>query len=389
MGIKSDQVRHVILRQIRSGEFAAGEQLPSEQALADTLGVSVQTVRRGLAQLVEDQVIVKQPRVGNFVRSRASSTAARQVVLALPTYLREADSPRPSAEALLGGIGKALHWCDYAVRTMYYRHDHFAEDVGDHLAEGGFDGLLLLGHRLIPEQQIRRLLRTGPPTVLLSRDPHLLSLGVSAFYLHTAFLLESLLAGFIERGYRNIRVVQFTSSPWVGDASLVLQRYAAWLGLNFDQLVVALPNSTGRVDYTPLDDLLEPNHRPEALIVPDECVASKVFRRAYQVDCRVPDQLALAALYDSTPAIHPVPLTACDAQRGNHEVGHMAATHLHEMIEGRAKAIQVAVCEGVAWRDTVGHKRNPPVEPNLQQLERRESSGDQAGAAVSTRSSGR
>ncbi|QWF20799.1 GntR family transcriptional regulator [Nocardioides sp. LMS-CY] len=66
------------LRELISQEFAAGTQLPNEKDLAARLGVSRNTVREALAQLVLDGIVERRWGVGTIVREPSS-----QVVLNL------------------------------------------------------------------------------------------------------------------------------------------------------------------------------------------------------------------------------------------------------------------------------------------------------------------
>lgn len=56
-----------------------GAQLPAEQELADTFGVSKPTLRRALAELAERGMIVKQNGVGSTV-ARSSKVISRELV---------------------------------------------------------------------------------------------------------------------------------------------------------------------------------------------------------------------------------------------------------------------------------------------------------------------
>lgn len=68
------QVEHLLAARIRSGEFRAGDQLPTEHELAATLRVSRATVRNALGALTRRGLIVRRHGIGNFV-SAASAVA--------------------------------------------------------------------------------------------------------------------------------------------------------------------------------------------------------------------------------------------------------------------------------------------------------------------------
>lgn len=61
------QLAELIRERIRSGELAAGDQLPAERELAEQVGISRMTVRQATTYLVRDGTLVVKPGVGTFV----------------------------------------------------------------------------------------------------------------------------------------------------------------------------------------------------------------------------------------------------------------------------------------------------------------------------------
>jgi GntR family transcriptional regulator len=60
-------VKRSLLVGIESGRYAAGKPLPSETALAETLGVSIGTLRHGVDELVAEHILVRRQGRGTFV----------------------------------------------------------------------------------------------------------------------------------------------------------------------------------------------------------------------------------------------------------------------------------------------------------------------------------
>ncbi len=67
------QVRDLLLARIRSGEWGAGESLPNEYTLSTEFDVSIGTVRRAVAELEENGVLVRKQGRGTFVAGRGAS----------------------------------------------------------------------------------------------------------------------------------------------------------------------------------------------------------------------------------------------------------------------------------------------------------------------------
>ena len=74
------QVERLLRGKLASGEWEPGEQIPTEMALVDRLGVSRTTLREALGTLTRDGLIVRHRRRGTFVSERRPKEAARPVI---------------------------------------------------------------------------------------------------------------------------------------------------------------------------------------------------------------------------------------------------------------------------------------------------------------------
>ncbi len=61
------QLKHLLADRVRQAEYEPGQQIPSEHALCQELGVSRPTVRQAIAELVSEGVLVIQKGRGTFV----------------------------------------------------------------------------------------------------------------------------------------------------------------------------------------------------------------------------------------------------------------------------------------------------------------------------------
>jgi DNA-binding GntR family transcriptional regulator len=66
----ASRLAHVMRRRIAEGEWAAGDRLPSEPALAKELGASRVSLRGALALLENDGLVVRRHGAGTFVNTR-------------------------------------------------------------------------------------------------------------------------------------------------------------------------------------------------------------------------------------------------------------------------------------------------------------------------------
>lgn len=71
-----EQVREDLLRRIRQGDLKSARMLPSEEELCRQYGVSSITVRRAVADLVAQFVVVRKRGIGTIITDRAPSRRA-------------------------------------------------------------------------------------------------------------------------------------------------------------------------------------------------------------------------------------------------------------------------------------------------------------------------
>ncbi|MBE7186807.1 MAG: GntR family transcriptional regulator, partial [Jatrophihabitans endophyticus] len=73
-----EQVRTELTARIRRGELPVGTRLPTVRALADELGLAVNTVARVYRELEAAGLVRTQGRAGTFVHTDDAATAAAQ-----------------------------------------------------------------------------------------------------------------------------------------------------------------------------------------------------------------------------------------------------------------------------------------------------------------------
>jgi GntR family transcriptional regulator len=81
--------------QIFAGEYSSGEQLPSEHQLMERFGVSRITVRRAIANLVNQGLVISQRGKGVFVKPQEKATRS----LSNPLIFFDEDMERQNVEA--------------------------------------------------------------------------------------------------------------------------------------------------------------------------------------------------------------------------------------------------------------------------------------------------
>lgn len=68
------QVVHHIAEEIRTGRLPVGARLPAERDLADQYGVAVNTIRRAVRDLRDQDLVITVPIKGTFVKAEQQPT---------------------------------------------------------------------------------------------------------------------------------------------------------------------------------------------------------------------------------------------------------------------------------------------------------------------------
>jgi multiple sugar transport system substrate-binding protein len=122
--VQLNQMVNKVRQQILTGEIPIGDYLPSELILAEQFGLSKNSVRRGLEELVGEGLIVKKSRIGNMV---VSTKSFDQVILRVgyyPTLIKDAQFPD-----LIKNF-EAEH-PNIKVQTIALPYDHYQQTVYD------------------------------------------------------------------------------------------------------------------------------------------------------------------------------------------------------------------------------------------------------------------
>ena len=83
-----EQLRSQVVDAVRTGELPAGAKLPTVRALADELGIAVNTVARAYKELEADGIVEGRGRNGTFVR--ATGDPSEQALQAAASAFAEA-----------------------------------------------------------------------------------------------------------------------------------------------------------------------------------------------------------------------------------------------------------------------------------------------------------
>ncbi|MEZ4640885.1 MAG: GntR family transcriptional regulator [Caldilineaceae bacterium] len=128
----AQQATDTLRRFILTEELEAGDQLPSERVLSESLSVSRNIVREALSVLVADGLIEKKAGRGIFVRPHDRALLSRQVQISVDAGGSDLTN---LSEACCGGNGAAALMAERATEAQIAVLEAINRDLADNLAK--------------------------------------------------------------------------------------------------------------------------------------------------------------------------------------------------------------------------------------------------------------
>ena len=357
--LKFSIARDHILAWIRKGHLPFDGRLPSERELARQLSIDQRTVRRGLKELVAAGLVIKRPRVGNFVRQSTPSEMVTQIAVILPDWMLHNAPLHPIPLLIHKGINRALNRDDYSVSTYWYGSDRLWEDAGRHIVARGVRGALIYPQNTRAAAAIQEIMNAGVEVACLEHNPPLDDIEVFSVDTGTNTtghrFYKVLLEGMVKRGHRDVATAIYVPSTETDQIRRDLKQLASEYGLgNPNQMLFEVQSDGYRWDREALGQILDRKPRPTAVVVADEFLAADLLRACYQRGINIPDDLSIAAAFSHTPHLHPVPLTSPDWAKLRAHASELAAQHLVKAIRGERPLLQRLVLRPeIQWTQSV------------------------------------
>jgi DNA-binding LacI/PurR family transcriptional regulator len=152
-----------IREEIASSYYREGGFLPSTRELAGRLGVSAETVRRGLKQLEREGVLEARPRSGFKVAEAAASHGSRPVAF-VTDYARDMSDAQPATWALSIAFQSATAGRDWSLLGAHGA-GRDARAVVDQILGGNAWGVIL---DTIRDELRAAVLKAGLPVVMVN-----------------------------------------------------------------------------------------------------------------------------------------------------------------------------------------------------------------------------
>ncbi|OGV64199.1 MAG: hypothetical protein A3K19_31525 [Lentisphaerae bacterium RIFOXYB12_FULL_65_16] len=330
------RVKQGLLDRVRSGKYAAGQQIPTTAELCRQFSVSSITVRRAVQELTAEGVLSGRAGKGLFVRGDAARNGDRLVGLVIPDL-----ASNPFFGAMLQGIEARLSPAGYRllIGISGNEPDRECEVVRDFLGRS-LDGLIItpVVHRRAPAtvELLREAVAARLPVVFLDRRlPNLAadyagSNNQEGGYQATAYLLE--------RGHRRVGFV------YALDANTVQDRLRGYRQALADAGVAFVPSLVrgGAGEELGYDgagkkhalELLRAAAVPTAILTCSDAIALGVYDACRQLGLRIPQDVSVIG-YDDLPYGPWCTPALTTVHQSQLQIGETAADLLLARIENR------------------------------------------------------
>lgn len=317
---------------IAAGTIAVGDELPSTQVMADSLGVNVNTVRDAYQRLEAEGFVTlargRKARVLGFNRERHAATSSSipsyTIGVVIPEFVQLYGPMLSSIEATASRRPSLVF-----VATAHENPATTLESI-DRLVSQGVDGIIIAAPLINPDTEFPK---DGPPVVYIDSPG---SPGVSiefdleqSQYLATRHLTEHghSSIGFITApmGLRNVAPKMQGHHRALGEAGI---EPAECVTVQADGFHIADGREAAH-------QILTMAERPTAITTSSDALAVGTYQAAADLGIRIPTELAVTANDNSELAtiVHPA-ITTVTAPFSR--AGQLATQAIHDALDGKA-----------------------------------------------------
>lgn len=350
-----DQVRQQVLDYIREQDLQPGDVIPTEAELAARYGVSVGTVRRALRQLVDQEILYRQPGRGTFLTEHSRQRAIRRGFLAcIVPYIRN-----PFAASVIAGAQYAAQRTNYGLLlyNSYGQPDTEEELLRQSLGSVAGIALMPVARPSLPSV-LKELLHRRFPVVFADRLPTLDTNYVNYVTSDNHGGAYSAVQHLIERGHHRIALALSANAAVnssvtqraegyrqaLRDHSLPVEEALVLEGLTtYHETVEPIPleSREREANIERFQEFLQ-REQPSALFAINDLIAIDAWRAAERVGLAIPQDLSIVG-FDDADFLSDLGLALTTVSQDAFGIGHEAVEVLAECVGGEVSVPQQAV----------------------------------------------
>ncbi|MFQ5604823.1 MAG: GntR family transcriptional regulator [bacterium] len=350
------QVANAIKKRIANGELTVGDPIGSQQELAQKYTVSLITIKKAMADLINEGVLFSRVGKGTFVAAKAT---APKISMQASIGLVFRDLKSPFFSLLIPSIEKVLSEQGYNILLSTSSNQIDKEEYQiNHYRNLQVNGLIIASMTQVQQATavIRKLQEERFPYVVISyiEDEDINYVGSDhefGAYLATEHLIK---LGYEKIGYINGEVGNHLGELRKKGYLRALQQYGKVYREDF---VYRLSDRGGWREYHSGYEIgkhfVELSERPDAMFVYNDLSALGFQKAILERDLKIPQDVALIG-FDNIKRgrIAQVPLTTI--QQPTEQIGELAAQTLIERINGGSPPRRIILKPKLIIRESCG-----------------------------------
>jgi DNA-binding LacI/PurR family transcriptional regulator len=349
-----EQVRQQVLDYIVEQDLRPGDIIPTEAELAARYGVSVGTVRRALRQLVDQEVLYRQPGRGTFLTEHSRQRAKHRGQLAcIVPYIRNA-----FASTVIAGAQYAAQRAKYGLLLLNSFGQPALEEELLLETLGSVAGVLMVpvGRMTIPSV-LEELMQRRFPVAFVDRLPTLDTDYVNYVTSDNRGGARAAMQHLMDLGHRRIGLALMADAELISSVAQRAEGYRQTLHENGqaveESLIVsgltgyqeamglAAAEEGGRDgNIEELQGFLE-REKPSAVLAANDLLAMDVWRAAEGIGLSIPEDLSIVG-FDDAGYLGDLGIGLTTVAQDLYGIGHEAVEVLTEYIEGKVSTPQQA-----------------------------------------------
>lgn len=311
---KTGTLIEILRNKVDSGDYSAGDAIPSERLLMEEFAVSRTTVRRAIDALTAEGRLLRRAGAGTYVSDIVGDAGRQQMGLptvgfVIPTF---AD---PLYGEMINGIEQEARRQNLRVLAAQSDYLREAENncLGGYASDPAVHGVILVPSSIGDiTPGIRQFLKTRKPMVFLGRWPT----GVAADCISSNYAMGGVLAvsHLLELGHSQIAYVEGTPhlpgfSPYDGYCQALARG-----GLHLDPALIKFVDLPAEeAGFAAVQSLLSAGAPFTSILARNDATALGACRALKQAGIGIPQQVSVASVNNSQLAQHlDPPLTSVD-----------------------------------------------------------------------------
>lgn len=332
--LKYNQIEEELKALILEEKIKPGEKMPSENVLSKQYGVSRQTVRKAISDLINEGYVYAVQGSGTYCSDASRFKKDSKDIAVVMTYLSDYIFPK-----VISGIDSVLSENGYSIVLKNTNNSRTREiKCLEELIEKNIDGIIIEPSKsnvfCKHKDLYDKLDKYGIPYVFIQGSysvmedkPHVLMDDEKGAYLLTKYL--------IDLGHRNILGVFKSDDVQGQNRHKGYAKALADAGISYDPERVIWFYTEDRAvhPYVNLQNMIRAGKEIDAIVAYNDQLAYHLIKAIKELGLRVPEDISITG-YDNSPTTGSPELRLTTITHPQQELGKIAAQMLLKMIRG-------------------------------------------------------